>query len=75
MNELKRILTDKKRLVALIAIPILCLAFFMLERMHGDIRNGIRWLNNEIEAYRENYAKFSELDLRYSELQTRAAAD
>ena len=23
----------------------------------------------------ENYAKFSELDLRYSELQTRAAAD
>ena len=63
MNELKRILTDKKRLVALIAIPILCLAFFMLERMHGDIRNGIRWLNNELEAYRENYAKFSAMTL------------
>ena len=63
MNELKRILSDKKRLTALIVIPFLCLAFFMLERMRGDIRKGWNWMQTEAETYRENYARFGEMSL------------
>ena len=45
MNELRRILSNKRRLIILIALPVLAVALFLLERMGGDILRGVSYLS------------------------------
>lgn len=63
MNELRRILTDKKRLAALIAIPIVCFGLFLLDLMSGDLRLGWKWMMNYANEYRANYAQTESMTL------------
>ena len=59
MSELKRILSDRKRLALLLALPFLCLALFLLERMGGELRGGVDYLKMEVSTYRENVPRFA----------------
>lgn len=36
MNEWKRIISDRKRLMAILCIPLLCLALFFFQKCDGD---------------------------------------
>ncbi|MBQ4341894.1 MAG: hypothetical protein II756_05225 [Clostridia bacterium] len=63
MNESARILYDKKRLIILLLLPFLSCALFVLERMGGDIKQGVGYLAEETAHYRENAARFAEMTL------------
>lgn len=59
MSELRRILSDRKRLTLLLVLPFLCLGLYLLERMGGELRGGVDYLKTEIAAYRENVPRFA----------------
>ena len=59
MNELRRILSNKRRLIILIALPVLAVALFLLERMGGDILRGVSYLSEETRQYREDVQRFA----------------
>ncbi len=63
MNELRRILSDKKRLFILVMIPIVCIALFMFDRMYGNLRDGWRWMIRNVEQHREDVEKYCSLEL------------
>ena len=58
MNELRRLLSDKKRLFIYIVIPIVCVLLFFLERLNGDLRNGWRYMMSDAEKYRQDAEKY-----------------
>lgn len=58
MNELRRLLSDKKRLFIYIVIPIICVLLFFLERLNGDLRNGWRYMMSDAEKYRQDAEKY-----------------
>lgn len=49
MNEWKRIISDRKRLMAILCIPLLCLALFFYQKCDGDFGT----LLTDAEEYRE----------------------
>ena len=49
MNEWKRIISDRKRLMAILCIPLLCLALFFNQKCDGDFGT----LLTDAEEYRE----------------------
>ena len=59
MSELRRILSDRRRLALLLALPVLCCGFFLLERMGGELRGGLGYLRMEAETYRANVPRFA----------------
>ena len=63
MNELKRILSDKKRLFILLMIPVVCIAMFMLDRMYGSVRDGWKWMMRDVEQHRSDVEKYCSLEL------------
>lgn len=63
MNELRRILSDKKRLFIYIVIPILCVALFFLERLNGDLRNGWKYMMSDAEKYRQDAEKYCNMEV------------
>ena len=54
MHELKRILSDRKRLFIYIAIPFLCVLLFFLERLNGDLRSGWQYMLDDAAQYRQD---------------------
>ncbi len=42
MHELRRILSDRRRLFLYLIIPVLCVMLFFLERLNGDLKSGWR---------------------------------
>lgn len=67
MSELRRILSDRRRLALLFCLPILCLGLYLLERMGGDVRSGTAYLKSEIAAYRENVPRFAAMSAAEAE--------
>ena len=67
MSELRRILSDRRRLALLLCLPILCLGLYLLERMGGDLRGGTAYLKTEIAAYRENVPRFAAMSAAEAE--------
>ncbi|MBO4563680.1 MAG: hypothetical protein J5772_08745 [Clostridia bacterium] len=63
MNELKRILSDKKRLFILLMIPVVCVAMFMLDRMYGNVRDGWKWMQRDVAKHQEDVEKYCSLPL------------
>lgn len=63
MNELRRILSDKKRLLIYIAIPIICVALFFLERLNGDLYNGWKYMMSDAEKYRQDTEKYCSMEV------------
>ena len=59
MSELHRILSDRKRLALLLLLPFLSLGLYLLERMGGEVRDGVPYLQAEVAAYRENVSRFT----------------
>ena len=67
MSELRRILSDRKRLALLLALPFLCLGLYLLERMGGELLGGMDYLKTEIAAYRENVPRFAAMSAAEAE--------
>lgn len=61
MNELRRILSNKRRIIILIALPVLSVTLFLFERMGGDILQGVSYLSEETRQYREAVQRFAEM--------------
>ena len=59
MNELHRILADRKRLLLFLCLPLLSLGLFLLERVGGELRGGLDYLKREVSTYRENVPRFA----------------
>lgn len=55
MNEWKRIISDRKRLMAILCIPLLCLALFFYQKCDGDFGT----LLTDAEEYRELLETYS----------------
>ncbi len=62
MNELRRILSDKKRLIIYIAVPLICIALFFLERLNNDIKNGWKWLEQDTAKYQQDVQKYCTME-------------
>lgn len=58
MNELKRILSDKRRAAILLILPIICIGLFLFDRMGGNLRIGWRLMVDEGREYRETIDKY-----------------
>ena len=58
MHELKRILSDRKRLFIYIAIPFLCVMLFFLERLNGDLRSGWQYMLDDAAQYQQDAEKY-----------------
>ena len=58
MHELKRILSDRKRLFIYIAIPVLCVMLFFLERLNGDLRSGWQYMLDDAAQYQQDAEKY-----------------
>ena len=67
MSELRRILSDRKRLTLLLVLPFLCLGLYLLERMGGELLGGMDYLKTEIAAYRENVPRFAAMSAAEAE--------
>lgn len=67
MSELRRILSDYRRLTLLLVLPFLCLGLFLLERMGGELLGGMDYLKTEIAAYRENVPRFAAMSAAEAE--------
>ena len=55
MNEWKRIISDRKRLMAILCIPLLCLVLFFYQKCDGDFGT----LLTDAEEYRELLETYS----------------
>ncbi len=55
MNEWKRIISDRKRLIAILCIPLLCLALYFYQKCDGDFGT----LLTDAEEYRELLEAYS----------------
>jgi hypothetical protein len=58
MHELKRILSDRKRLFIYLIIPVLCVMLFFLERLNGDLKSGWRYMLDDAAQYRQDAEKY-----------------
>ena len=62
MNELRRILSDTRRKLILLALPFLCLGLFLLEQMGGNIRGGWELMQWVGQTYRERVESWRGLE-------------
>lgn len=62
MNELRRILSDTRRRLILLALPFLCLGLFLLEQMGGSIRHGWTLMWQLGQAYQEKTESYRGMD-------------
>lgn len=67
MSELRRILSDRRRLALLLVLPFLCLGLYLLERMGGELRGGVDYLKTEVENYRANVPRFAAMSAAEAE--------
>ncbi len=67
MSELIRILSNKRRLALLFALPLVTVALFLFERMGGEIKDGAKYLADETAEYRQNVTRFAEMSLEEAE--------
>ena len=63
MNELGRILSDRKRSLLLLFLPLLCLGMFLLEQMGGNLRIGWQTMMQRSQLYREKIERYRDADL------------
>jgi len=52
MNELKRILSNKRRMLILILMPIVSIVLFLFDLISGDVKSGIRHMLDEAAEHR-----------------------
>ncbi len=60
MNELGRIISDKKRLAVLIILPFICLFLFFSELVKGDLATGIEKLTASAREYRDEIEQYKD---------------
>lgn len=60
MNELGRIVSDRKRLAALIILPFICLFLFFSELVQGDLATGIEKLTASAREYRDEIEQYKD---------------